>query len=491
MPIARLSAEDANRNLRRNRASLWPDGRADGSRLGDLARISFTPSFTFSRDDKILTIGSCFAREMERRLASLGFDLPMTRVVLPREERYTKTENDILSKFTCQSIENELVWARDPSAQPPPEQLFLQVGENLWHDPQLVSNVSTAPLGRVGERRDMVRAAFQEAPDCRVVIITLGLAEAWYDHETGLYLNTAPPPQAIKRSPTRFSLDVLSFEDIDASLERIWGHLKAFGHPDFRMLITVSPVPFKATFTGQDAITANSYSKAVQRAACQAFVARHDNVDYFPSYEIVSMSDRRRVYDRDNVHVSPPTVFSIVDQVLGGYAPELEIRSVEPPVPRGENHMDLFVLAKHHLADGDLAKAQEVCEQTMQRFYETMSAFDRNALHRMYGSVLQKQQKWPEALAHFETCVELFPQHAENWRKLGIACKRVGRHAEGLAAFERALAINPNDQASQRDLAKLRQETSAAAQHLPPWPGRLFAGLIRALDPLRSQPASE
>ena len=91
MPIVRLSAEDANRNLRRNRASLWPDGRVPTSRLGDLAKVSFNPSFTFSKSDKILTIGSCFAREMERRLASLGFDLPMTRVVLPREERYTMT----------------------------------------------------------------------------------------------------------------------------------------------------------------------------------------------------------------------------------------------------------------------------------------------------------------------------------------------------------------------------------------------------------------
>src|SRR6185369_15039737 len=153
MPIVRLSAEDANRNLRRNRASLWPDGRVPTSRLDDLARVSFRPTFTFTKSDKILTIGSCFAREMERRLASLGFDLPMTRVVLPKEERYTKTENDILSKYTSQSIENELVWARDPAAAPPPELMFLQVGEDLWHDPQLVNNVYPAALTRIQERR--------------------------------------------------------------------------------------------------------------------------------------------------------------------------------------------------------------------------------------------------------------------------------------------------------------------------------------------------
>ena len=459
MPIVRLSAEDANRNLRKNRASLWPDGRVPTGRLADLAKVSFNPTFAFSKSDKILTIGSCFAREMERRLASLGFDLPMTRVVLPKEERYTKTENDILIKFTTQSIENELVWARDPTAQPAPEQLFVQVGEDLWHDPQLVNNVYPATLTRMGERREMVRAAFQEAPNCKIVIITLGLAEAWFDHETGLYLNTAPPPQAMRRHPTRFCLDVLSYEDIDTSLERIWEHLKAFGHPDFKVLITVSPVPFKATFTGQDAITANSYSKAVQRAACQAFIARHENVDYFPSYEIVTMSDRELVYEKDNVHVGSSTVAYIVDQVLGQYAPDLEFKPARVATPRSrredaeDKHLDLFVVAKHHFAEGELDKALEACEQVMDRFYETMSVWDKNAVHVTLGSILAKQRRWPEAAVQFEKAAELFPQYADNWQKLGQAYLRTGRRSEAINALQRAVDINPNDEDCRKSLA--------------------------------------
>lgn len=459
MPIVRLSSEDANRNLRRNRASMWPDGRVPTGRLADLAQVSFRPTFTFTKSDKILTIGSCFAREMERRLQSLGFDLPMTRVVLPREERYTKTENDILIKFTSQSIENELAWARNPEAAPPPELLYLQVGEDLWHDPQLVNNVYPASLQRIQERRAMVRTAFQEAPDCKIVIITLGLAEAWYDHETELYLNTAPPPQALKRHPTRFSLDVLSYEDIDSSLERIWAHLKAYGHPEFRMLITVSPVPFKATFTGQDAITANTYSKAVQRAACQAFIARHDNVDYFPSYEIVTMSDRELVFEKDNVHVGSSTVAYIVDQVLTQYTPELEFKPAKVATPRSrredaeDKHLDLFVVAKHHLIEGELDKAQEVCEQVLERFYDQMSVWDQNTLHATYGSVLVRQRKWPEAAAQFEKAVELFPQYADNWQKLGQAYLRMGRKDDAIRSLERAVEINPNDEDAQKSLA--------------------------------------
>ncbi len=53
MPVVRFSADEANRNLRRNRASLWPDGRVSSDRLADLAKVSFNPSFTFSRKDRI------------------------------------------------------------------------------------------------------------------------------------------------------------------------------------------------------------------------------------------------------------------------------------------------------------------------------------------------------------------------------------------------------------------------------------------------------
>ena len=508
MPIVRLSAEEANRNLRRNRASLWPDGRVPTGRLGDLAKVSFKPTFTFSKSDKILTIGSCFAREMERRLASLGFDMPMTRVTLPREERYTKTENDILIKFTTQSIENELVWARDQSAAPPPEQLFLQVGEDLWHDPQLVNNVYPASLKRMEERRGMVRAAFQEAPNCKIVIITLGLAEAWFDHETSLYLNTAPPPQALKRHPTRFSLDVLSYDDIDSSLERIWDHLKAFGHPEFKILITVSPVPFKATFSGQDAVTANTYSKAVQRAACQAFIARHDNVDYFPSYEIVTMSDRELVFEKDNVHVGSSTVAYIVDQVLSQYTPELEFKHAKVGTPRSrredaeDKHLDLFVVAKHHLVEGDLDKAQASCEEAIERFYDQMSDSDRNSVHATYGAILMRQRRWSDAAAQFEKAVELYPQYADSWHKLGQAYGRMGRRGDSISALQRAVEISPGDEDCKKSLAaaqaSLGDKVSAGLQSMTktssplPRPDGLFAGLRRMFGaPPRSEPVGD
>jgi tetratricopeptide (TPR) repeat protein len=484
MPLARYSAEEANRNLRRNRASIWPDGRLPTNRLGKLAQLTFTPSFTFSQADRIMTIGSCFAREMETRLAQLGFDLPMKAVALPAEERATKTENDIISKFTVQSIENELLWASGRAA-PPPGQLFLQVGEGLWHDPQLVNNVHPASIERVAERREMVQAAFRQLPGCRIVIITLGLAEAWFDHETSLYLNTAPPTAASKRHPNRFSLDVLDYDDIYSSLERIYALLQKHGHPDFRVLITVSPVPFKATFTGEDAITANTYSKSVQRAACQAFVARHGNVDYFPSYEIVTMSDRELVYERDNVHIGGSTVAYIVDQVLANYTPDLKFRPAKVVVPKTrraeaqDNHLDLFVRAKHHADEAEFDKAAEICREALDRFYDRMSDRDKSIAHNLYGTVLMRMKSWSEAAEQFVLATGLAPAEAEHWQKLGNAYRQLGRRKEAVEVMERAAEINPGDVHVRNALTRVRVESLALKDASSS--GGFLAGLRRLL----------
>ena len=82
--------------------------------------------------------------------------------------------------------------------------------------------------------------------------------------------------------------------EILEELEAIHALLSAHCLPDFKMLATVSPVPLQATFRPEDVMTANAYSKAVQRAALEAFVLRHNNVDYFPSFETVTLTDRRK-----------------------------------------------------------------------------------------------------------------------------------------------------------------------------------------------------
>ncbi len=138
MPVATISGEDAYRNLRR-RASLWPDERVGDQRLSGLVSLELAPSFGISRADRIMTLGSCFARRLEDELHARGFDVPMKLATLPSADRPEVIDADLLTKFTIQSIENELRWASGEPA-PAPEALFLQVADDQWFDPQLIQS---------------------------------------------------------------------------------------------------------------------------------------------------------------------------------------------------------------------------------------------------------------------------------------------------------------------------------------------------------------
>jgi hypothetical protein len=87
------------------------------------------------------------------------------------------------------------------------------------------------------------------------------------------------------------------------------------------MLVTVSPVPLLITFRDMDVLVANAYSKSVQRAALDEFVLGKEGVDYFPSYEFVTLSNPAAAWSRgDYRHVSSDVVNRIMSDVLLRYA---------------------------------------------------------------------------------------------------------------------------------------------------------------------------
>jgi len=68
-------------------------------------------------------------------------------------------------------------------------------------------------------------------------------------------------------------------------------------NPRARFVASVSPVPLKATFCGADVFVSNCVSKSTLRAALHEAIAALKSegvpIDYFPSYEIVTLAPRR------------------------------------------------------------------------------------------------------------------------------------------------------------------------------------------------------
>jgi tetratricopeptide (TPR) repeat protein len=438
MPLASISGEQAFANLRADRASLWPDGRRDRIRLHGVAEVACRPSFSLLKGEAIFTVGSCFARNIERRLGELGFDVAALKFSLPAEERASDTENDFLNKYPPISILNEVRWALDPQYSFP-EQGYLQVRKDLWHDPHAAANLRPAPLDRVEERRAMVSELYAQIPACRVIVMTLGLIEAWFDKSAGVYLNGAPPISVMQAQHDRFRLDVLTPDEVLATLREIHGLLERFGHPEFRILLTVSPVPMKNTFTGQDAIAANTYSKSALRAAAEMFVRTHPRVDYFPSYEVVTHTVRSSAFIQDNRHVTPQVVNTIVDRVVAAYCPEANPEEVWDRVGPRKSPTEIHTAIKV----GDFERAARLYGDLERGDRYLRAGYDEAGFRYDYGRVLLRVGRMAEAQVQLSRVVEIDPKHAHGQYQLARALARLQRPLEAVERFRRAAELSP------------------------------------------------
>lgn len=320
MPLAKLPAATALKNLK-SRTSVWPS-RGKFNRKGCLPLAAVRPSFQFGERDRFFCMGSCFAARIGETLAHHGFDVA-TNEPNPLQEGAWAGSNHLIRYNIC-SILNEFKWALGVNALEA-DTLFVAESEGRFMDPYGHYHVHPHPLDHLRKLRQFTASVTRRLTECRVVLLTLGLIEVWFDEKTQLYTNVQPSRLALQQEPDRFSLHVLDFDDIARSLEEIHSLLARFGHPDVRMLVTTSPVPLHATYTEQDVFVANMHSKSAQRAAVGEFVARHANVDYFPSYETVVLGNADMTWQDDQRHVTDITVQLIMEHVLRAYAPQRTI----------------------------------------------------------------------------------------------------------------------------------------------------------------------
>ena len=187
---------------------------------------------------------------------------------------------------------------------------LVEAAPGKWFDYSAYGRAdSRAELERQRRQCIDLHAAVLEAD---VLIITLGLVEAWYDRKLGSYLNVFPAG-AMQADPDRYELRITGYAENLAALDSFWVFLREATRRPIRMIVTVSPIPFNATFSGHDVVEANTYSKAVLRAVAQDFADAHDDVMYFPSYEMVTLSDPDAVWTPDMRHVRPEFVRRIMD----------------------------------------------------------------------------------------------------------------------------------------------------------------------------------
>ena len=297
--------------------SVWLGAAGAGASVQErltrgLALANFQPKFRLRRDDVFFCIGSCFVRAIEECLLCRDLEVSSIGVRVTLDEAPNRL-NGFLNKFTTASMENELRWSL--AGVPFPDEALVPDGAG-YHDLQLAYQLVPTPLERARARRAEIESYFGRLRDASVVIFTLGIVEVWYDRLTGLYLNVTPSREVVEKHPGRFAVHRSDYAENRERLEAVHTILTRYGRKDVRMIVTVSPVPLHRTFLASDALFANGYGKSTLRAVADDFVRDKPNAEYYPSYEVVTVSDRCLAFERDELHVEHGVVDTITADFL-------------------------------------------------------------------------------------------------------------------------------------------------------------------------------
>lgn len=217
------------------------------------------PAPIIKASDQIATIGSCFAENLSKLLAQRGYthhlfvqDYFFTTYVLREAFEYA---------FGCNETREHWVKAAGPA----------QTAKTMTNRRASAYSV------------DQVRATLELGD---AYVITLGLAEIWYNRETSAVYPSGLHIDAF--DPERHGFRVSTVEENLANIEAIYRIIRDNRGP-VPVVFTVSPVTLAATFRDFNCVAANAVSKAILRLAVDQLLEKHrddENLFYFPSYEI-------------------------------------------------------------------------------------------------------------------------------------------------------------------------------------------------------------
>lgn len=279
---------------------------------------------SITRRTPIASIGSCFAREIKKWLQANSFNFVQTaggKWAESGSARYDRVYNSF-------SVRQE--FERAFGTFSPRETLweFQEGAETRLLDPyrRTIAWDSYEEMQQeLAEHREQVAAAFRS---CEVLIVTVGQAEVWYNRSDGAVYPLLPPVQVF--DPQRHAFRLTTFEENLANLDRVH-ELFRQNNPAGHIIVTVSPVPLRATFRPMNSVIANSASKAALRAAVDAFCERHpETVTYFPAYEIVTVTEPD-AYTEDNRHVRAETVETIMEVFERWFVDEADAPPAKTP----------------------------------------------------------------------------------------------------------------------------------------------------------------
>ncbi len=266
----------------------------------------YTPRFPVRRKAAIVTAGSCFAQHIGRTLRGAGcnvIDTEPAPIGLPDDVQAKFGYGLYSARYGNIYTARQLVQLFDEAKGEFTPALPIWQKNGRFYD---AFRPNVEPEGFESEdlvrehRAEHLSAVLKAFASADVFVFTFGLTEAWIHRKTGTVYPTAPGTIAGDYDPALFEFKNYSFHDVLSDFKTFRRKLIALKGGPVRFVVTVSPVPLTATASGMHVEVATAYSKAVLRAVCGQLCEMFPNVDYFPSYEVITSTNARGQYFEAN-----------------------------------------------------------------------------------------------------------------------------------------------------------------------------------------------
>jgi hypothetical protein len=266
----------------------------------------YSPKKRIAQDDGVVTFGSCFAQHISSALKKRGFTWldcePAPSFVsdqLRRKFNYGVFSARTGNIYSAKALLQWIKWSLE--IEPVPVEIWSDGDRHF--DPfrpsiEVEGFASVEELLRARVRTlDAFRSCIESAD---VFVFTLGLTESWEEADRGYTYATCPGTNAGQFNSERHVFRNYTHGEVYSHLSEAL-RLIFQANNSVRILLTVSPVPLTATASGDHVVVATSYSKSVLRSVAGQLRDEWEQVDYFPSYEIITSPNFRGMFFNPNM----------------------------------------------------------------------------------------------------------------------------------------------------------------------------------------------
>lgn len=316
--------------------SFWRTGVAEPGLYGfkDLWKCSLA----LGEKPRFATYGSCFAQHISRALVQRGQNWTdaepaphKTPPELAKEYNYGVFSSRTANIYTAAALATWVELALNPQGV---ENIDIWENDGQFRDslrPMIEPNGFRSSESAMRMLQGTAHAFHRSIKDSDVFVFTMGLTEGFENSSTGQPYAMCPGTLAGTYDASRDVFRNYGFMDILTSMQNAIKGMQKI-NSEISVLLTVSPVPLTATATDDHVLLATTYSKSVLRAVAGELANSNSNVDYFPSYEIISAPPTRAQFFDPNMRtVSQYGVSLVMEHFFRGLNSDLTQNELPDP----------------------------------------------------------------------------------------------------------------------------------------------------------------